>query len=216
MKHKGKFLTISALIGTHFASYFTHRDNIILDPLNIMLILLLIVIGYVMGSHYDKKTYLSERDTLTLLPNRRFLEESFPKIVSLTKRNNGKLFVLVIDCDNFKEINNQFGHMMGDIVLRKIGSVLMTNTRKSDLVIRWGGDEFVIIGQHKNEEGLQTFIDRLHGDFVDISESIECQTSVSIGTAIYPDDDLELDSLLRKADQNMYINKCKKRNFDTA
>lgn len=211
MKHKGKFLTISALIGTYWASYFTNRDNI-LDPINIMLILLLIVIGYVLGTHYDKKSYLSERDMLTRLPNRRYLEESFPKIASLTKRNNGKLFVLVIDCDNFKDINNQYGHMTGDIVLRKIGSILMKNTRTSDLVIRWGGDEFVVVGQYKSEEGLQVFVNRLHGDLADISESVGCNSSISIGRAIYPDDNLELDELLRIADRNMYINKYDKRN----
>jgi diguanylate cyclase (GGDEF)-like protein len=122
----------------------------------------LMVVAYLAGLQYDKVRYLSDMDSLTGLYNRRFVVNSFPKIAALTDRSHSKLFVLVIDCDDFKDINDKYGHNNGDTVLEKIGVLLLSAMRKSDVVARWGGDEFLIIGHHKEEPGVNNMNQRLH------------------------------------------------------
>ncbi len=112
--------------------------------------------------------------------------------------------MLVIDCNNFKEINDTFGHQKGDYVLSTIAETLTNTTRKSDIVARWGGDEFLVIGHYKNETGLQTLLKRLNNDLENLSEQVSIDVGVSIGSAIFPDDSQDLDELIKTADHNMY------------
>ena len=106
--------------------------------------------GFWAGLQFDKARFLSERDLLTGMYNRRFVTNTFKQLASLVDRTNSQLFVLLIDCDNFKSINDCYGHNKGDQVLKKIGETLIETTRKSDIVARWGGDEFLIMGHYKD------------------------------------------------------------------
>jgi diguanylate cyclase (GGDEF)-like protein len=96
--------------------------------------------------------------------------------------------VLVIDCNNFKEINDTFGHQKGDYVLSTIAETLTNTTRKSDIVARWGGDEFLVIGHYKDKTGLQTLLKRLNNDLENLSKLANIDVGVSIGSSIFPDD----------------------------
>lgn len=115
---------------------------------------------------------LTDRDFLTGLYNRRKLEEDIWRYTDINKRHNIKFPILMIDINNFKEINDTKGHKTGDKVLRKIAYLLQKTIRASDKVYRLGGDEFVIILSHHT--GIDTFIKRLNNTLseIDITVSI--------------------------------------------
>lgn len=121
------------------------------------------------------------------------------------------MFILFIDADNFTEINDSLGHYSRDMVLKMIGEVLVSTTRKSDIVARWGGDEFLIDGHYRDEAGLHTILQRLEDDLRGLSQKIKISVNVSIGSAVFPDHHKDLFELIKIADQNMYHFKMKKK-----
>lgn len=205
MRYTGRIVAIGITLFFHMSLvlYYFFRDGII-ETIDLLASPVMILVAYWAGNKFDKVKYLSEKDVLTGLYNRRFVMNSFDKITSLADRTSSKLFVLVIDCDNFKDINDLYGHNTGDKVLTLIGETLVGTTRKSDIVSRWGGDEFVVIGHFKEETGLQTLLQRLDDGLKTLSEQMNIPVKVSIGSAIYPIDSKDLFELIQSADENMY------------
>ncbi|MGJ8454779.1 diguanylate cyclase domain-containing protein [Pseudothermotoga sp. U03pept] len=155
--------------------------------------------------------YLSYHDALTGLANRRMFEEYSQKIISLAQREGKKVTVLFMDLKHFKQINDIHGHQVGDEVLRIIGSRLEKSLRESDLISRFGGDEFVIILYDCSSEDLNRLLERI---IRVVEEPVEIageifRISCNIGVARYPDDGTEIDQLIRKADMAMYRAKSK-------
>jgi diguanylate cyclase (GGDEF)-like protein len=151
-----------------------------------------------LGERYDQAKYVSDMDTLTQIYSRRFVQDIFPKLTALTDRKNEKLSVTVIDVDNFKEINDRYGHKEGDHMLQLISKTLLENSRKSDIVVRWGGDEFIVIAPSTDQAGTDIMITRFE------SSLRQYGVSVSIGTSLYPDHATELPALIECADSRMY------------
>ncbi|MFF2531249.1 GGDEF domain-containing protein [Brevibacillus sp. NPDC058079] len=168
---------------------------------------LFIFIAYWVGLQYDKVRFFAEKDVLTNLYNRRFVLHSFNRISDLVKRNNKKYYILVIDCNDFKMINDTHGHEMGDEVLRQISLILSKRTRQSDIAARWGGDEFLLIGEYQGDIGLQILINRIKSKIHSLSSKLNIQISVSIGYSICPDDHNVLQELVSLADTKMYREK---------
>ncbi len=163
---------------------------------------------------------LSYVDDLTGLPTRGLLNEHWPQLQARCVRSNQGLAVLVIDLDGFKKINNEAGHLVGDEVLREVGSRLQSVVRKSDQVYRFGGDEFIILlegpgsdaGVNRSITSLQQVmknpVETSHGD-IDVS--------MSIGSVLVPADKVEestLIALFDEADRAMYA--AKERNASAA
>lgn len=163
-----------------------------------------------LGYQFDKAKYLSEKDTLTGLYNRRFVSTTTPKILSKTESSNKKLTISVIDCDDFKQINDTYGHETGDLVLQKVSEILVDNKRKSDIVARWGGDEFLIVSPESDLECFKLISNKIKEDLNKLSKELSVNISVSIGTSVYPDDSTAQKDLLIIADRNMYH--CKQEN----
>jgi diguanylate cyclase (GGDEF)-like protein len=207
MKYTGRIFGSIGIFLLHlvYLVYYYWRDGKV-EPFDLYTYPLLILYGYWTGKQYDKMKFYSEKDELTGLYNRRFVMKTFEKVTSLAERANSKLFLLVIDCDNFKDINDTYGHHKGDLVLIAIGETLVRSTRKSDIAARWGGDEFLVIGHYKDETGLETVLQRLDTHFQNLSKQINIPVKVSIGSAVY-DHDRDLDELIKSADQNMYERK---------
>ncbi len=214
MRYSGRIFAISIIFFFHTAYliYYFYRDGHV-DIVDLLGYPLFFCIAYWAGLQFDKATFYSEKDMITNLYNRRFVINTYEKIMSLAERTNSKLFVLVIDCDNFKHINDFYGHHKGDLVLAMIGETLAGSMRKSDIVARWGGDEFLVIGHYKEESGLQTVLQRLDDDMKNLSKQINIPIQVSIGSAIYPDHNKNLFELIKSADQNMYECKEAKKRF---
>ncbi|MCG3714830.1 sensor domain-containing diguanylate cyclase, partial [Aliarcobacter butzleri] len=95
--------------------------------------------------NYSKKIeYLLAYDTLTNIPNRRDFEERFKNQVLLKRRKEAEISVIFLDVDNFKRINDELGHQKGDLVLKRVANILSSGIRETDLLARWGGEEFII------------------------------------------------------------------------
>jgi diguanylate cyclase (GGDEF)-like protein len=166
--------------------------------------------AYGFGYRYDEMKYHSEKDTLTNLYNRRFLITFFQKSSHQQLRSGRKNYVLVIDCDHFKSINDTYGHAVGDSVLSGVSHILKERTRSTDTAARWGGDEFVLIGQYEGNDALEGLISRIKEEINLLSKDMKIPISVSIGSAIFPDDHCHLDELVSIADKKMYVEKQKR------
>ncbi len=154
-------------------------------------------------------------DFLTELPNRRMFRYCLEQEIKKSRRSGRKVALLFIDLDYFKEINDTFGHDLGDIVIKEVAQRLSSCVRDSDTLARLGGDEFtVIIGDLDDS----TRVERIANDISKkLSEPFYIETEVayltaSIGITAYPDDGTEIDQLVKNADQAMYVAKGQGRN----
>jgi diguanylate cyclase (GGDEF)-like protein len=160
-----------------------------------------------LGFQYDKAKFLSEKDALTGLYNRRYITQVTPKLLAKMDKKIENLTISVVDCNNFKQINDQYGHKAGDLVLTNISLLLLTSTNEEDIVARWGGDEFLIVSPYSDLRKINLITDKIERGLYYLSEEMGLDVSVSIGTAVYPSDASDIKDLLLIADRNMY--KCK-------
>lgn len=145
-------------------------------------------------------------DALTGLPNRRRLTEIFEEELVEADRRNGLVSVCFIDLDGFKEINDEFGHAVGDMVLRVVAERLQESVREHDIIARLGGDEFVAILRDVNEDKVyQRILESVRQPVSHRQHNL--QLSCSMGVTVYPEDNADPDLLLRHADQAMYAAK---------
>lgn len=158
---------------------------------------------------------LSYTDKLTGLPNRCYLLSLFEDYLDKYDKNKFMLGVLFLDLDGFKPINDNFGHDVGDKVLKEISKRLVKSVRNIDTVSRIGGDEFVILIPHiVNEDILETIASRIievTNEKMDIN-NYEIKITVSIGISIYSKNGFEMNDLIKKADIAMYRIKKKGKN----
>jgi len=156
--------------------------------------------------------YLAYHDSLTQLPNRRYLLKEFPKIMSDAHTKDTCIAMLYIDGDDFKDVNDRYGHDMGDDFIRKFGHVLISSVRSHDLVIRMGGDEFIIIltGLTRDTDDRQAqmmhIINRIRAGLKKgwTIENHFFSPTASMGIAYYPEHATSLESLMDLADQALY------------
>src|ERR1019366_4101144 len=148
-------------------------------------------------------------DYLTNLPNARSLFLSLDNEVSRAQRAGGALAVVVCDLDGFKMVNDRFGHLVGNKVLRHIAHRLREQCGSSDYVARMGGDEFVLLISDRGVEELEETIDRMQAVAREAGDTTpEPSTlSMSVGVAIFPDDGVDAEALLAEADRRMYKGK---------
>jgi diguanylate cyclase (GGDEF)-like protein len=157
----------------------------------------------------------AKSDTLTGLPNLRGANEFLHYALAIARRNGLPMAVLFLDLDNFKEINDTYGHRAGDMILRGVAERLKQNMRESDFAGRIGGDEFLIVLSqlaHPEDAGLvaRNIIERITRPIAMGKES--CKVGVSIGIAVYPDHGDDEASLREAADEAMYFVKRRGKN----
>ena len=162
----------------------------------------------------DKSTYLAYHDELTGLPNLRLLEDRLDQALAQAKRAGGKVAVSMIDLDHFKQVNDTFGHRMGDIALREVVARLGARVRASDTLARSGGDEFTLVSQVGSREAAEILVAALESS---LSEPIPVERAtvrvgLSIGMALFPEDGRDANELCAAADRAMYAIKRAGRN----
>ena len=206
VSHKGRIISVLVFGCTIFAirevvkSHFGEVPHMLPVPALIPLIIV-----WYLGYQYDKSVDLSTRDTLTKIFNRRYVLNRFPKESTNCKKRNIHMAVLVLDVNDFKKINDQFGHETGDQVLVGISKLLEETFDPKDIIARWGGDEFLVLSKFEDEHVLSQKIEQLkHGMKQKQWKIQHHNVSVSIGKAIFPTDGQNLNSLIAKADSNMY------------
>ena len=160
-------------------------------------------------------------DPLTGLHNRRFLMDRLLQEMQRSDRHGEPLAFAMIDLDGFKTINDLYGHVLGDKVLRAVGNAISRSIRVSDIAARYGGDEFAVILPQTPPEGAMRVCERLlraisEGGFQDDSGKL-CRVTASLGLAYYPADDVETpEDLVHSADGALYGAKRSGKNRYTA
>lgn len=158
----------------------------------------------------DHTHHLALHDPLTGLPNRRLLQDRLTKALERAERNGARVAVLLIDLDHFKQINDTYGHPVGDEVLRIVATRLQMRIRKADTIARAGGDEFmVVVSDLLQPHGAQVLAAKLAADLNEpiVMGAVRLPVGASIGLGIYPDDAQSVEELCAKADANMYEQK---------
>lgn len=153
---------------------------------------------------------LARFDPLTQLPNRYLFEDTLMKSMYRTKRNKNKLALFYIDLDNFKEVNDVFGHDVGDSLLKKVGDRLKQNMRIQDCIVRLGGDEFAIILEDiYNINAISMVAQRMIDDFKKsfVILGHEIVTTLSIGISVFPEEETTHLTIVQHADQALYHSK---------
>lgn len=157
--------------------------------------------------HEQQLFHTANHDQLTGLPNRLMFEDRLKSSVLQSRRTKILGALMFIDLDNFKPINDAFGHEAGDIVLKGVGNRLQEAVRATDTVARIGGDEFVVVlGEISKTEDAETIAANIIAS-LDVSFMISeeaCKVGASIGISIYPSDSLEVDEIIKYADMAMY------------
>ena len=158
---------------------------------------------------YHKASLLAYQDALTGVSNRSTFDSTLDREISLAKRQKNGLTLLMIDIDHFKSFNDNYGHSAGDDVLKSVANTLKTSIRDSDLVFRYGGEEFVIILRNSDCESSRIVAERILESIRNSQVTYEDQAhsvSVSVGLSCLTKSDCS-DSLFKRADEALYVAK---------
>ena len=159
----------------------------------------------------DLLTKMATTDHLTGLYNRHYMSDMLSKKVARVKRHGEALSVIIVDIDHFKNVNDTFGHLIGDIILKEVGKVLLDSARKEDIAARFGGEEFILIldncsleDAQRKAQGLRKQIEALHPQ--------EIAITASFGVAQLDESIEKYEDLLKNADKALYRAKEEGRN----
>lgn len=158
---------------------------------------------------YQQAFESAQFDALTGVRNRADMEDTLRRELQLVQRQQNRLALMVVDIDRFKDINDQFGHRAGDDVLQAVSKAFKDVLRETDLVFRYGGDEFVIAMPHSDAEGACRVAERIRKAVSGLGlrkDMTHLMVTLSIGVAASREGD-DLDALFARADQALYESK---------
>ena len=217
----GLYVIAESMIGAlilGLASLVTHYSLLGKWPTyNMYFYLFLIVVGvyysYLLVRRIElmkmEAMKISEYDSLTGIRNRRAFLNAAEYLLSLSVRSTIPLVFIFADLDNFKNVNDKFGHEMGDKVLKHFSEMARSIFRKSDIIARYGGDEFVMILTNASLGDAELAVQRLQNEFRIWARNSGLQTGVSFGMAMVSKGENNLDDILRRADAALYESKSK-------
>jgi diguanylate cyclase (GGDEF)-like protein len=205
----GSLLCALLVIGLRL---FDYLDAISVSAAFFLLFFVIIVLySYSLTANIEKGRRRIEderdRDHLTGLLNRRALYERAERLLRDSATGRGPLVILFADLDRFKAVNDNHGHHVGDRVLADIGCLIAGSVRDTDLVARYGGDEFLLILRDMDLAEAAVLAERLQQTLVEWSRHHDVDLSFSIGLGQYPDHGADLKSVIERVDQAMYRGK---------
>ena len=179
---------------------------------NTLIIAILLALGFIILIFYytrlqRKLILLSQRDSLTKLLNRGYFTKLAQSEFKRAKRVKNEFCILMLDIDNFKQINDNFGHHKGDKVIKKLACDIKTNIRDIDLSARYGGEEFIILLVNTDIDSAFKVATRIKDSFAKEQDEKTPTTTVSIGISQFKKDDKSLESVIKRADKLMYTSK---------
>lgn len=165
------------------------------------------------ASYFDRMKQLAYVDGLTGIHNRRYFEMRIVEELERASRFQGRMSVIMVDIDNFKRVNDEFGHLLGDEVLRLVANILKQQLRKSDLLCRYGGEEFAIVVPETTGENALRVAEKLRRQiethhFPGVPRSV----TISCGVSEYPTQGITRDEVVAAADAALYMAKQAGRN----
>ncbi|MGD8188393.1 GGDEF domain-containing protein [Brevibacillus ginsengisoli] len=205
MKYTGRF-TLTLICLFTLAAYFS-SDFQAVGMFIYLIDITYLLVAWFLGKQYDRAKYYSEHDGLTGVYNRRYLTEMVMKLLNTMKKQDREVSMIVVDVNDFKLINDEYGHLFGDHVLKNVATILSCNLPKGSLVSRWGGDEFLIVIPDVNEEETAASVLQIHEELERLTNLFRINITASIGVSVYPRDASTLDDLIHMADLHMYDSK---------
>jgi diguanylate cyclase (GGDEF)-like protein len=204
MKYTGR---VTLLLLSLTASIIEFSLGIDIEKSEIYFDLVAAALAWYVGGLYDQLKFLSFNDYLTKTYNRRYADQVIPKLLYKGKLNKRPITLFSVDINNFKSINDNYGHGTGDIALKKLSELLVNNIRKNDIVFRWGGDEFLIVTPNIGKEEAENLVHRINKAVENEMKQFNhtnLNLGISIGFAVFPEDGKTFDQLLTLADKKMY------------
>ena len=170
------------------------------------LIFYLVLISVLMRlrAAYEREASLARIDALTGLSNGREFHIQAVREHHRAQRTGDPLAVAYIDCDNFKQVNDRFGHCVGDRLLKEVAQTMQESLRADDTAARIGGDEFAILMPSTNRDGAETVVNRIRERLADVMDANQWPVTLSIGVAVYESVPMTVDEMIRGADSLMY------------
>lgn len=168
----------------------------------------------VLNKTKDEMEYMALHDAVTGLPNRVLMLQNIRERIDLAKTNNTKLVVMFVDLDNFKHVNDLYGHHVGDLLLEAVSKRFARLTGLHGSVSRFGGDEFVFcFTQLRGKKAAENKANRIHQSLVKsiAVEGTSLSIGCSIGVSMYPDDATDAETLIKQADTVLYQSKVDKK-----
>ncbi len=163
--------------------------------------------------YFERVKQLAYRDGLTGVYNRRFFETRMVEEIERAQRHGNSLSVLMVDIDGFKKLNDEFGHLLGDEVLKQVSRMFLSQTRKSDLVCRYGGDELAVLLPDETAANAMIVAEKLRKAVAESEfPGVPRQVTLSIGAAEFPTNGVSRDELIKSADNALYSAKQAGRN----
>ncbi len=154
---------------------------------------------------------MARTDYLTGLTNRRGMLRKIKEEKVRYKRSKKPFSLILLDIDDFKKINDKYGHDQGDLVLKKIAETLKNSVREQDTVCRWGGEEFLIFLPETTIEGAKTLADKLRKKVEELEIKLlnkkSIHLTVTLGISVFDDPDKEIESILKEIDLALYKGK---------
>ncbi len=163
--------------------------------------------GHIESAYHEEIYRLMTTDGLTQLINRRTFEETLSREIGRANRHLRPVSLALIDIDRFKQVNDTFGHLAGDAILRQLGSLLRVNLRRDDIAGRLGGEEFAVILPEVDLQGgivaaekIRRLVEEHRFEF----DGTHIPITISIGVTTKPDEDADAVELIRRADEHLY------------
>lgn len=158
--------------------------------------------------HFEKAQQLAYVDGLTGIYNRRYFEMEIATEIERASRYQGRMTVIMVDIDNFKRLNDEFGHLLGDEVLRQVSNVFVQQLRKVDVVCRYGGEEFAILVPQTSGANALEVAEKLRRAVAGFRfPGVPMKVTISAGVAEYPTHGRTRDELVAAADAALYVSK---------
>lgn len=201
-------------LGTIFAAVPPYSKGPVLEAEAVSMAAELAALAIETRRLYSDLTHRSDFDLLTDIHNRFSLEKRLDRLIDESSKNGTVFGLVYVDLDEFKLVNDLYGHRVGDLYLQTVAQRMKHQLRPGDMLARLGGDEFaVLVANVRNEDDVKEIagrIERCFGETFDIDGN-QLHGTASLGTAIYPLDGTTKDSLLNSADAAMYVAKHSKR-----
>lgn len=162
------------------------------------------------GKKYAHARHFGYHDELTGLPNRSLLQDRFKQAIVQAARQHKQMALLFIDLDGFKNVNDSFGHAVGDKLLQQVAERLTACLRVGDTACRYGGDEFVImLPEIDGQENVALVTEKIHAKLAEsyVLDGNVIEVTASIGSAVYRNDGQDCSDLIKQADTAMYVAK---------
>jgi diguanylate cyclase (GGDEF)-like protein len=200
-----------------FKREFTNVILVILIALGLSIVVIILFekqIHKLISGYTSQIEELAYKDSLTGLLNRRAMIEDLKPEISRAKRTNTGFCLIMADIDHFKRINDTYGHPVGDAVLTDISDIIMKNIRTEDRAARWGGEEFLIMATSAGmDEGI-SIVEKIRKTIASELSTIKTHNftvTITFGITTFKQED-DIDSLLSRADKNLYKGKTSGRN----